>query len=100
MARNSRADLRQLLRRNLSPQHANYETEFSLRSHPVIEPSFGHWSELDLKIQFVGSDDQIFLERREVSPRRNFDQHRQSQGLVDHRLPNVQDADTIVGKYF
>src|SRR5438094_10628399 len=98
MTRNGCANLRQLTRSDDVAKDANNEPKFALRSYPMLERLLAHRRELDLKVEIMCSDEQVFLEGGEFFSGREFNQNGQRQSFVHNRLPDIEHADLVGGQ--
>jgi hypothetical protein len=58
----------------------------------------GHWREAHLLIKLVGCEQDVLEHGRALFGPRNFNQDAERQGVVNHRLTNIQNVHPTLGK--
>ncbi|RMO16054.1 hypothetical protein ALQ47_05300 [Pseudomonas cichorii] len=92
------ADTLQLLGRHLAGQQGHDMPRLALPVDPLLVILFGHRSETHLLIKLIGCEQDVLEDRRTLSAIRNFDQDAERQGVVDHRLTDIEDVHATLGK--
>src|SRR5471030_385838 len=64
----------------------------ALPGHPLLVILFGHRREAHLPVQLVGREQDVLEDGRALFGARNFNQDAERQGVVDHRLTNVENV--------
>ncbi len=97
MPRDDRAYARELLSGDHPAKQGNQEPIFALFADPLGESAVRDELKTNSQVEIVGAQQQIFLERRDFRARGKFDQHAQSECVVNDSLANVEDSH-IVGR--
>ncbi len=87
-----------MLGRDLAGQQRNDVTRLALAVDPVLIVGFGHRRETDLLIQFVGGEQDVLEHRGSLHGIRNFNRDAERQGVVDHRLTNIENVHATLGE--
>ena len=88
----------QLLGGDLAGQQGNDVAGLALAIDPVAVVGFGNRSETHLLVQFVAGEKQILEDRRALLGVRNFHQDAEGQGVMDHRLANIENIHAAPGE--
>ena len=92
------ADSGKLPGSDLPSENADDKTKFPLRPHPVLERGFAYRRELDFEVQFVSSNDEVFLQRSKFPAGGNFDEDSQSQSFMHNRLADIENTNIVLRK--
>ncbi|MNC38322.1 hypothetical protein D3C75_869190 [compost metagenome] len=97
--RGDRADPLQLLGRHLAGQQGNDVAQLALAADPLLVVGLGHRRETHLLVQLVAGEQHILEHRGGLGAVRNLDQDAERQGVVDHRLADVENIHPTLGEH-
>ena len=93
-----RADGLQLLGGHFARQQGDDVAFFALIADPLLVILFGHRREAHLLIQLVSREQDVLEHRLALLGVGNFNQDAERQGVVDHRLTDVENVHTTLGQ--
>ncbi|MNE44267.1 hypothetical protein D3C80_1384870 [compost metagenome] len=93
------ADPLQLLGRHLAGQQGHDMPRLALAADPLLVIRLGHRGEAHLLVELVGGEQQILEHRGALFGRRNLNQNAEGQGVVDHRLADIEDIHPALGQH-
>ena len=91
IARGDRADSVQLLCGDLTRQQSNDMPRLALAAYPRGVLRLAHWGEAHLLIHLVAGEQHFFQHAGSFGIAGDFHQNAKRQGVVNHRLANVED---------
>src|SRR5690606_20046012 len=95
----NRADPLQLLGTDLARQQSDDMTSLALTADPLPVVLFRDRGETHLLVQLVGSEQQILEHRLRAAVVRNLDEDAERQGVVDHRLTDIEDVHPALSQH-
>ncbi|MCY1444557.1 hypothetical protein D9M71_610350 [compost metagenome] len=89
----------QLLGGHLAGQQGDHVAALALAADPLLVVGLGNRRETHLLVQLVGGKKHILEYGRCFGAVRNFHQDAERQGVVNHRLADVQDVHAALGEH-
>ena len=95
----NRTDPVQLLGADLARQQGDDMTGLALAADPLPIVVFGDRGEAHLLIEFIGGEQQILEHRLRAAIVRNLDEDAERQGVVDHRLADIENVHPALSQH-
>ena len=99
ITRGNGTDALQLFGGDFARQQGDDMPSLALATDPLLIISLGYRSKAHLLIELVGGKEDVLEHRRGALVIRDLDQNAERQGVMDHRLANIEDIHPALGQH-